>query len=298
MLRALLVASVLLSGLPLCAQFRAFPSNEKMGVDPDRYIGNPFQSLARVSHEVMLTRSILTAGDPHKPGDPGAVLQYRKDFATATLLPRNVTPLSRYPDQFIFFVERGEGRLDNGKEYWDLREGITFLIPPDQPHRLTNLGDTPLEMLMLRWENPAGVTPRKDILVKDVHVLPIAEKNAHWSYMAKNLFHPSDGLHPNEKILIVYMAPMTIGSPHPHPPDWEEVWTKMLPDEPALLMLGSEIRDMPAHTGFIAPPNGETVHTVFNLSRDKVQSWFYFARYTRPAPDYTEDPAVPSKPLR
>ncbi|MBI1792513.1 MAG: hypothetical protein HYR60_33740, partial [Acidobacteria bacterium] len=170
------------------------------------------------------------------------------------------------------------------------------LIPPKARHRITNLSDQPLQMLHLTWDNPEGVAPRKDILVRDVHLLPFAEQNAHWSYHAKNIFHPSDGLHPNEKVLITYMAPMTIGSPHPHPEHWEEVWTKLAPDS-AYLMLGSEVREMPPHTAFIAPPNAQTVHSVLNLSRDKTMAWFYFARYTHPAPDYKDEPSVASTPL-
>ncbi|MEX2261830.1 MAG: cupin domain-containing protein [Bryobacteraceae bacterium] len=294
--RKFIVAAAFAACLPAGAQVRAFPSNDQVGVDVDRFIGNPFAALTRVTHEVMFTRSILRKGDPHEPGEPGAVLQYRKDFSVATLMPRNQTPLVELPDQQIFYVQNGEGRLDTGGEYWDLREGIAVLIPPQAKHRFTNTTDKPLNMFMLTWENPAGVTPRKDILVRDVHVLPIAEKNAHWSYMAKNIFHPSDGLHPNEKILIVYMNPMSIGSPHPHPPQWEEVWTKLPPDS-AYMMLGSEVREMPPNVGFIAPPNAKTVHSVLNLSKDKTMAWFYFARYTRPAPDYKDEVSVAPKKL-
>ncbi len=291
-----LSASLALAALPALAQVRPFPSNEQTGVDIDRYIGNPFASPAKVTHEVMLKRSILRHGDPHKPGEPGAVLEYRKDFAVATLLPHNRTPLVQTPEQHILFIQSGRGRLDNGASYWDLREGIAALIPPAARHRLVNTSDQPLLMFLLTWDSPPEATPRKDILVRDVHALPIAEKNAHWSYMAKNIFHPSDGLHPNEKVLIVYMAPMTIGSPHPHVEHWEEVWVKIPPGD-AHLLLGSEVREMPPNTAFLAPPNGQTVHSVMNLSRSKVQSWFYFARYTQPAPDYKDEPSVAPKPL-
>ena len=249
---------LLAASLPCFAQVRAFPSNEQVGIDIDRFIGSPVASLARSTHDVILKRSILRAGDPHKPGDPGAVLEYRKDFSVASLPARNLTPLTELPDQQILFSQSGEGRLDNGAGYWDLRDGIAVLIPPGAKHRLTNTSLKPLDFLLLTWESPQGITPRRDILVRDVHALPIAEKNAHWSYFAKNVFHPSDGLHPNEKVLLVYMAPMSIGSPHPHPPHWEEVWTKLPPDS-AYLMLGSEVREMPPNTGFIAPPNAQTV---------------------------------------
>ena len=273
------------------------PSNDRVGIDVDRYIGNPYQNLTRTTHEVMLSRSILRHGDPHGPGDPGAVLQYRKDFAVVTLMGRNTTPLTALEDQQIFYAVRGVGRLDTGREYWDIRPGIAMLIPPQARHRFTNAGEEPLEMVRLVWENPRGVAPRNDILVRDVHALPFAEKNAHWSYMAKNLFHPRDGLHPNEKVLVVYLPPMSIGSPHAHPPQWEEVWTTLPPGEGSFLQLGSEVREWPGYTGYLVPPNGRTVHSSMNLSKTKMVEYFYFGRYTHPAPNPEDEPRVAPKPL-
>jgi hypothetical protein len=152
-------------------------------------------------------------------------------------------------------------------------------------------------MLMVSWDNPVGISARKGILVRDASLLPFAERNAHWSYMAKNLFHPSDGLHANEKVLVVYLSPMSIGRPHTHPPHWEEVWTNIGPGN-SILQLGSEIREMPVNTAMLVPPNGQTVHAVLNTTRD-TQAFFYFGRYTAPAPTNFNDSegTVPGKPL-
>ena len=268
-----------------------------MEIDIDRYIGNPFVSTALVTHDVILSRSILRAGDPHVPGLPGAVLEYRKDFFLATLLPKNRTALVRMPVQQLFYITGGQGRLDDGVQYWDLSDDVAFLIPPDASHRLTNTSNAPLTMLVVSWDNPAGVIARKGILVRDASLLPFAEQNAHWNYMAKNLFHPSDGLHPNEKVLVVYLPPMSIGRPHSHPPHWEEVWTNIGPGN-SILQLGTEIREMPPNTAMLVPPNGQTVHAVLNTTR-QTQAFFYFGRYTVPAPTNFDDKqgAVPGKPL-
>ena len=99
---------------PAEQRWRGLRSNERTGIDIDRFIGHPSASVARVTHEVMLTQSILRAGDPYAPGDPGAVLEYRKDFAHVWLLPQNVTPLVELPLQLVFYVQSGSGRLDNG----------------------------------------------------------------------------------------------------------------------------------------------------------------------------------------
>ena len=80
------------------------PPNHKVGIDIDRFIGNSFQSAVRKSHATIFVRSILTPGDPYQPGEPGAVLEYRKDLAEATLLGRSRTPLVEMPDQILLFI--------------------------------------------------------------------------------------------------------------------------------------------------------------------------------------------------
>lgn len=297
-LRGVVIAFLALSGICSAQQadssarerpseerrFRRIPSNNRVGIDIDRFIGHPASNQIRVTHEVMLKQSILRKGDPYNPGDAGAVLEYREDFAHAWLLPHNATPLVESKLQHIFYVQSGSGLLDNGSLQWDLKPGIAVLVPAGIAHRLSNTGDGSLEVLMLSWENPEDVVPRKDILVRDANALPFAEKNAHWNNMAKNLFHPSDGLHPNEKVLVVYLPPMAMASPHPHVPGWEEAWANIGPG-PSILMLGSELREMPANTAFLSPPNGQTVHAAINATKDEVQAFFYFARYTQKAPD-------------
>ena len=126
---------------------------------------------------------------------------------------------------------------------------------------------------MLLWDPPPGVRPASEILVRDVNALPFTGRT-HWSYTGKNLFNPSHGLHPNESFHVVYVAPMSIGEPHAHVPQWEEIWTKLAPDN-SFLMLGSEVREMPVNTAFLAPPNGKTVHSVVNLTKDKMMAWLF-----------------------
>ena len=120
------------------------------------------------------------------PGPAGAVLEYRTQVAKATLLPKSSTPLMSINSQFLFYVVSGEGRLDDGTQSWDLRNGITMLIPPDVKRRFVNTSDEPLEMVMAEW--PANAIARKDILVRDVTLLPYCEENAHWNNMSKCVF--------------------------------------------------------------------------------------------------------------
>src|SRR5215471_7793979 len=64
-------------------------SNEQAGVDVDRFMGYPSNKTVHISHAGLLTHSILRAGNPYEPGPQGAVLEYRKDLSTATLLPNS-----------------------------------------------------------------------------------------------------------------------------------------------------------------------------------------------------------------
>lgn len=217
------------------------PSNQIVGVDIDRFQGGPLLSPVRVTQDVIFQRSILRGGDPYHPGDRGAVLEYWKDLSLGTVLGYARSAIVQIPEEQFWYVESGKGRLDNGSEYWDLHEGIGVLIPPNVRHRVENTTDDPLQMLILTYK---PTIHRGDILVRDVHSLPLPEKPTHWSYFGTNLFVPEDGLEPKEVFAVIYMPPMTIGEPHAHIPHMAEVWIK-LPPFSSYMMLGSEVREMP-----------------------------------------------------
>ena len=250
-------------------------SNEQAGVDIDRFIGYPVNSPVHLSHGTLLTHSILKAGDPYQPGPSGAVLEYRKDLSTATLLGKNSTPLSTLADEFFFYVKSGEGRLDDGKQSWDLREGIAILVPPNVPHRFVNTSDQPLNMVMLTWT--AAGAPKSELLVRDVNKLGYCEENAHWNNTSKCIFSAADGLFQNERMFVVMLQPWAASQPHTHGPGTEEIWTKLTPGT-ATMLIGSELREMPENSAYLVPPTGYTEHSNLNLSKDKVEWWLYVAR--------------------
>jgi mannose-6-phosphate isomerase-like protein (cupin superfamily) len=272
------------------------PSNMQTGVSIDRYVGDATKSPSRQWHNVMFTQNLLRQGnpDPTTPGDPGAVLRYNKSLDLATLPARNITPLTQLPDQFILYVESGEGRLDDGKQYWDLHEGIAILMPPQAMHRFTNTGAEPLKMLVLTCTMD-NVTPRKDILVRDTNLMAMTEQNVHWSNMSKYVFLGPDGISEQDHVLLVYMGPMTIAGPHAHTPPQEEIWTKVT-DGPSLMQVGNEIRNWTPNMAVLAPPNGKTVHAASNLSPDKIQYWFYFGRLNFPNQTQPAPPRPPAAP--
>ena len=113
-------------------------TNERSNIQIDQFIGDPTNATGHLSHGGLLTRAILRKGNPNVPGPNGAVLEYREQIAKATLLPKSSTPLMSINNQFLFYVVSGEGRLDDGKNSWDLHNGITMLIPPDVQRRFVN----------------------------------------------------------------------------------------------------------------------------------------------------------------
>ena len=268
------------------------PSNEQVGVDVDRFVGDPNKAVTHMSHDVILVQPILTPGDPNAPGPAGAVLRYRREIDLGTMMPGEATPLSQVSDQQVYFVESGEGRIDDGKQYWDLRQGIALVIPPNQLHRLTATGTAPLKILMLSYDraNFPGMKALDGILVRDEHQILYTERNVHWSNMSKYIFNDI-----GERVYTVYMGPMSIAGPHAHVHDDEECWVKMS-DGPAIMQLGSEIRPWAQNVGIEAPTTGQTVHAAINLS-NQTQVWFYFAKPGLPRPPGTPAPAPnPNRP--
>jgi len=247
-------------------------TNERDKVQIDQFIGDAEKSTGHLSHGGLMTRAILTHGNPNVPGPNGAVLEYRTQIAKATLLPKSSTPLIKINDQFLFYVVSGEGRLDDGTSSWDLHNGITMLVPPDVQRRFINTSNEPLDMVMVEW--PANAIARKDILVRDVTLLPYCEENAHWNNMSKCPFTAADGM--TGRVLLVMLMPMTMAAPHPHTPGTEETWTKITPGN-ALTLLGSELRDLPQYSAFLAPPNGITWHAQINSSKTQTEMWLYVA---------------------
>jgi mannose-6-phosphate isomerase-like protein (cupin superfamily) len=269
--------------------------NPVVGVDINRFIGNPLLSPVHMTEDAIFQRSILRRGDPYHPGDTGAVLEYWNDLSLGTLLGNARTSLVQTADEQFWYVESGKGRLDDDHEYWDLQEGVAVLIPPNARHRVENITDEPIQLLMLTW-SPAGKTPGGSIRVRDVHSLSFLPQGAHWNYFGTYLFAPEDGIDPNEELAIVYMPPMTIAEPHAHIPHWAEVWTK-LPPYGSYLMLGSEVREMPPNTAFLSPPNSQTTHSVVNLMKDKTQAWIYIGHWVWKQGPHPDLPLVEPKPL-
>jgi len=268
------------------------PGNDDTGIAIDRYIGNAANAPVKISHDTMYVQRIFSAGNP-ATGSAGAVLAPGEQTDLATLLPHDVTSLSASPKELIFYVESGKGRLDDGKQYWDVASGFGMMIPPNMAQRLTNLGDEPLKMIMFSFD-PVYASP-KAIVVRDSHKVLMIEHNVHWSHNSKLLFGPEAGV---SRVIVITFGPMTIAGPHASPansdPNAGGVQWIHVEDGPMLFQLGSEIRRWPLNTGFVTPLNGQTVHARYNIGDTVQTTLFINSGSSMPASSRPTGAALPS----
>ena len=268
---------------------RESESNAVTGITVERFIGDAALSAPKIVGNAMLTRAILTKGDPSQPGWPGALLTQKTEVVAASLQPGEATSIMRRPEQLVAYVKAGNGRIDDGERGWEVRPGYAVLVPANAAHRIAATGDTPLEMTIAAGPAPDTGGARA-ITVRDAAKLLYVEQGAHWVNLSKAPFRDL-----GERMLLVHMAPMTVAGAHAHVPGTEEAWIK-LTDAPALLQVGSEIRNWKKDQGFVVPPNGRTIHAAINHSNER-QLWFYFSTFPRPAnagpprPPQAPDPA-------
>lgn len=154
-------------------------------INIDMYINGWQKSLPVTSHGTMTERTILTPGDPLNPSKPGAVLSICKRFSRGVLESHVVTnPLRISGEQEILYIVRGKGCIEAGMQKEQLIAGTAVLIPPDLEFTLTNECEEPLELLLLIEPFPANKTPRKDILARNYHNLPV-NAGGHWSHIVR-----------------------------------------------------------------------------------------------------------------
>jgi len=243
----------------------------------DMYFGNWKESMPKFIHGSIVTRDILTKGDPLKPPYRGAVLKYANAFVHGSLdAGAATTPSTLKGEQEIYFILSGKGTLTAGKQTAQLYPGITVLMPANLEFVMKNTGDEPLTMYIVTEPIPEGFRPNAEMLVRDENTIPIDSTTGHWVHIVKYLFETKDGLGTLERVLTVTFDPMTIGDQHFHVEGTEEVWT-MFKGE-TLAFIGRQIRKQSAGIGYMIPPDGRTTHSNINYT-DSQGKFFYFARY-------------------
>jgi mannose-6-phosphate isomerase-like protein (cupin superfamily) len=126
---------------------------------------------------------------------------------------------------------------------------------------------------------PAGFTPRKDILVRDEAKIPIGTTTGHWCHISRRLFSQQDGLAILVGMSPVWFAPMTIGQPHSHESNVEEIWFAL--DGDINILLGKQLRKLPVGTAYKIPPDGKTPHSNINVSEEKSLKMFWLMKNSK-----------------
>ena len=247
--------------------------------DIDLFISHWQESMPRVSHGSLVERDIMTPceGDPLKPVRRGAVLTYVKRFSHAVLASGNrTTPNSLVDEQMILYIVGGEGVILTDKTEASLHPGVGVLIPPEIDYELTcNAGDD-LTMYLIVEPVPEGFSPNSDIRVQDEADARLRGDNlGHWCHIYRQLFWRDDGLATLIGMGPVWFDALTMGQPHSHGPNTEEIWFVL--EGEVLVMIDKQLRRLGPGSAYKIPPDFESPHSQIN-GGDKPVKLFWFMR--------------------
>lgn len=190
------------------------PRSYDPAVDPnaDMFISSWKDSSPYQLYGSLTVQDIFTPceGDPIHPKAKGAVLTNFKRFAFGTLTPNTSTTSSKLSEeQIVFYIASGKGTIKAGKKSADLHEGVGVLLPSGIDFVMKNTGDVPLTMYIISEPIPSGFKPRKEMLVRDEHTIPLDSTNGHWCHIFTRLFMKEDGLATIVGMGPVWFDPMT-----------------------------------------------------------------------------------------
>ncbi len=209
----------------------------------------------------------------------------------------NTTPVTLTNEQIVFFTESGEGVITAGGKTESLRFGIGILMPPGLEFTLRNTGREPLILYIISEPVPAGFAPNKEMKMRDLTVIP-GGVSGHWTHIPKALFMKKDGLATMSGVAPVWFDGITMGQPHSHCPDSEEIWFSL--NGTPYILLGKQIRAFPPGTAYKIPPDNMTSHSTINISREPVLTfWLMTTPEKSPeAPSFSKLDDVVWKPDR
>ena len=251
------------------------PLDPEIDPDIDMFMGSWQNSIPYVTHGHITERAILSKlkGDDHlKPHRKGAVLLYVNRFSRGILDSyASTTPATLKGEQEVFYFTSGKGVIKAGNKTAELYNGIFVLMPEGLEFTITNTGDELLIMYLLNEPVPAGFSPKKEMAVKNQNEMPYRRSGyltTHWSHNGKNIFSKNDGLATLNAVSLLTFNAMTIGQPHSHGEDMEELWTVV--KGKSIAFLGKEVRWQYPGTAYKIPQTGFTPHTNINVTEEPV----------------------------
>ena len=288
----LLTALLLCDPLPALSQSFDHSQLDPKPYDPetepdiDLFISSWKESTPKQLFGTLIVHNIFTksAGDQMKPHKKGAVLTFLNRFAYASLTPHESTkPSALKEEQVVFYVDGGKGMIESGGTISGLHNGVGVLMPPEIEFTIHNTGEELLTMYLIAEPVPKGFVPNKEMSVKDDNTIPFDSSNGHWSHIAKPFFFPKDGTAVMGGMAPVWFDKMTMGQPHSHKVDLEEIWFVLEGD--IHLLLGKQLRKLPVGSAYKIPPNYKTPHSNINIT-DKPVKLFWFIKRSDPEPPH------------
>jgi mannose-6-phosphate isomerase-like protein (cupin superfamily) len=256
----------------LFAQNELDPRPYDSSIDPDidLFMNSWVTSIPFITHGSLTERIIFSKcdGDPVKPSRKGKVLVHLNRLSRVSLDPQAITSTTILKgEQELFYVISGKGNVTSGEKNNNIYSGAMFLAPEGLEFTITNTGDEMLVMYLVSEPVSEGYKPGKEILVSYEEKLPMRQQGyitTHWSHNGRQ--GVQGAVTSTSRVIF---EPMTIGQPHSHGPEFEEIW--LVTEGKNLAFLGKEIRWQYPGTAYKIPPSGFTPHANINTTEEPVR---------------------------
>jgi mannose-6-phosphate isomerase-like protein (cupin superfamily) len=247
--------------------------------DVDMYMGSWRDEVPRIMHGNIYFRDMLTkleGPDPLHPTRTGAVLTHATAVSFAQLEPgATAQPMDGELAgiQQSFVVDSGTGTITSGGQTTALKQGMAFTIAPGMDFQLLATGETYLNFYVVSERIPAGTVPSTKLQV--VNNLAAPQKVNSWHNKERRLITAEKGLLQYGAITQVELGAMAMSRPYSAAAGTEEIWiaTRGYVD----LLIGKELRRLPAGTAYLVPPTGITAHALVNTT-DQPASFLYMVK--------------------
>jgi mannose-6-phosphate isomerase-like protein (cupin superfamily) len=236
--------------------------------DIDMFMGNWRDTFPRIMHGNLYMRDMLTAlqgSDSLHPTRKGAVLTNAESVSLAQLEPGSTAhPIAGELKgiQQTFVVNSGTGVITSGSKKVELAKDMAFIITPGLDFRLTATGDKYMTFYVVSEKIAQGFTPKTTLQVVDNRSK--AQVTNNWVNHERALITKDDGLSQYGALTQVELNTMNMSRPYSSDKGVEEIWIATEGDVD--LLLGKELRRIPAGTAFRVPSTGITAHANINVS--------------------------------
>jgi mannose-6-phosphate isomerase-like protein (cupin superfamily) len=245
--------------------------------DIDLFMGSWRDAPPRIMHGNLYFRDMLTAlqgTDSLHPTRKGAVLTHAQAVSYAMLEPGSTAHKKESELQGMqqtFVVNSGTGFITSGTQRFDLSKGMAFIITPGLDFRLTATGDKYMTFYVVSEKIPEGFTPKTTLQVVDDRNRSQVTKA--WVDKERPLITSDQGLSQYGALTEVELGSMTMSQPYSDGAGREEIW--IATDGDIDMLMGKQLRKLPAGTAYVIPATGITAHANINTSA-KTAKLIYF----------------------